>query len=199
MALPQQYKVTSVKSACDRGHNWITKSVEKLSSPSGKFATIRNGYNKIRPKIFSKGEYKEQKPADIEDDECTREARQRYHSIDVIDGKVREAYKEQLGSNLKQVSEGNGSRTSIRASRETLLAGTSIELRIVDALSTPKRYNRWRTNSFVAASTDDDNDMKLMPSVLLTYNPKFIKIDSTRRYSLNVIPNESFHSIDSTA
>lgn len=47
----------SLKSACNKGHNWINTEVEKLATFVGadKFKTINNGYNKIRPKMLAKG------------------------------------------------------------------------------------------------------------------------------------------------
>ncbi|KAG5675450.1 hypothetical protein PVAND_005354 [Polypedilum vanderplanki] len=201
MALPQQYKITSFKSACDRSQNWITKNMEKISNHTKKFQTFKNGYNKIRPRIFPKGlnSYQEQNIKDSDDDEdFMRNLRPRYHSIDVIDNKVRNAYKEQL-SEVPEKDENN----SRRASRENLLAGSIIELRIIDTVATPKKNDRWKIKNkqdkFIAKSVDDDSDLKVLPSVLLTYNPKFIKIDSSRRYSLNNSYSDSFHSLDSTA
>ena len=47
----------SLKSACNKGHNWINTEVEKLATFVGadKFKTVTNGYNKIRPKMLAKG------------------------------------------------------------------------------------------------------------------------------------------------
>ena len=47
----------SLKSACNKGHNWINTEVEKLATFVGadKFKTMSNGYNKIRPKLLAKG------------------------------------------------------------------------------------------------------------------------------------------------
>lgn len=47
----------SLKSACNKGHNWINSEVEKLATFVGadKFKSVSNRYNKIRPKMLAKG------------------------------------------------------------------------------------------------------------------------------------------------
>lgn len=38
----------ALKSACDKGHNWI-------STRANNYKSFKSGYNKIRPKLFPKG------------------------------------------------------------------------------------------------------------------------------------------------
>lgn len=194
MASSSEYTVTSFKSACDKGQNWITNRMEKFNNQANKFSTLKNGYNKIRPRIFPKG-LNSLKREDFEEsceDDFDNFLRPRFHSIDVIDNKVREELSSKICDTLDQVPEDvSCCRNEVRKSRETLLAEPNIELTVIDAITTPKRYDRlsnWKSmgkkDKIIVKSIDDDNSLKVLPAVLLTYNPKFIKISDSRKNSV---------------
>lgn len=80
----------SWQSACDKGHNWITK-----------LKTAKSGYNKIRPRILPKGlsTFKKEHCAGFEDNEEGDNffrSRERIHSVDIIDCRLREEMDEYL-------------------------------------------------------------------------------------------------------
>lgn len=84
----------ALRSACEYGHNWILHRANK-------FKTIKNGYNKIKPRILGRGlstfdkEYYE-----YEDSfDGFRGRSSRIHSVDILDDKIREKFKEQHQQN----------------------------------------------------------------------------------------------------
>lgn len=77
----------ALKVACDKGHNWIT-------ARANKFKVLKNGYNKIQPRMLPKGlttfkrEHCEGFDEDNERDNFLK-GRNRIHSVDVIDNHFR--------------------------------------------------------------------------------------------------------------
>lgn len=98
MAVQSWHASEAIKSACDKGHNWIT-------SRATKYMTTKNGYNKIQPMILPKSlpTFK-MEHCDGFDDNKEREnflkCRQRIHSVDVIDQRVRNEYTQQFVDNV---------------------------------------------------------------------------------------------------
>jgi hypothetical protein len=87
----------TLKVACDKGHNWITGRANKLK-------TLKDGYSKIRPRIFPKGltTFKKEHCERFDDDNVHDnflKGRNRIHSVDVIDNSFREQFENQY-SNL---------------------------------------------------------------------------------------------------
>lgn len=58
------YVPDALRSACDKGHNWIATRASKIR-------TLKKGYNKIRPKMLPKGltEFKKEH-CDTFDEDC---------------------------------------------------------------------------------------------------------------------------------
>jgi len=90
----------TLKSARDKGQNWIISEMSKLTIKTNKFKTLKSGYNKIRPRILPKGlsTYK----TNDDDDDCGDNflkvpQRSRIHSIDVIDDSFRAKFDEEYG------------------------------------------------------------------------------------------------------
>jgi hypothetical protein len=71
----------------------------------------------------------------------------------------------------------------VLSKKETLLSQPSLELQIIDATNTPARdkARKWKKpkqDKVLVKSIDNDEDIKVIPSVLLTYNAKFTKIST---------------------
>lgn len=87
--------------------------------------------------------------------------------------------------------------TTKKTTNEALLTGSNIELQVIDACATSKKLSQWKSKNsqdkvYVKSIDDYDEDVKIIPSVLLTYQTKFTKIsDKTRRCSLQ--DNYSFY------
>lgn len=101
MTTPSKYAVSVLKDACNRSQNWININMEKIANRANKFSTSKEGYSKMRPKIFPKGlsTFKNVNEKDFDMEECDnflKTPRSRVYSVDVIDFKVREALKQQL-------------------------------------------------------------------------------------------------------
>lgn len=105
MSIPSKNAVTIFKGACDRSQNWINVHVEKMAHCANRFSTVKTGYSKIRPRIFPKGlsTFQNQRNLDdFDEDECDnflRNSRNRIHSVDVIDQKFRDNFKQQMDEN----------------------------------------------------------------------------------------------------
>jgi hypothetical protein len=89
-----------MKSVYDRGQNWITNRMGKISNCANKLSTMKIGYDKIRPRILSKGIAtfkKNDHDGDYDEIDNFLNARStRFHSIDVVDDKTRAQMREQL-------------------------------------------------------------------------------------------------------
>lgn len=103
MASSSEYNVSSLKSACDRGQNWIANRLEKVSNCANKFSTLKTGYSKVRPSIFPKRfpAFKNENPNEIEHDEEESEKflknrSNRIQSVDTIDNSIRAQLNEQF-------------------------------------------------------------------------------------------------------
>lgn len=93
MALHTRTAADAIKSACDKGHNWITNRANKLN----KVKALKVGYNQIRPKILPKGlsTFKKEhceRFDDNEDHDHFLKYRSRIHSVDIIDNQLREKF-----------------------------------------------------------------------------------------------------------
>lgn len=94
MSTQSWYAGDALKSACDKGHNWITNRTNKVK-------TVKSGYNKIQPKLLSKGlsTFKQEHcvtgDGSDEDDRFLKQ-RSRIHSVDIIDDNLRLNFKQQL-------------------------------------------------------------------------------------------------------
>lgn len=96
---------------------------------------------------------------------------------------------EQFPLDLPELDE-NKNYTIKKTTKEALLTNSNIELQVIDACATSKKPSQWKSKSsqekvYVKSIDDYDDDVKIIPSVLLTYQTKFTKIsDNTRRCSL---------------
>lgn len=91
MSMQSWYTGDALKSACDKGHNWITNRTNK----------VKSGYNKIQPKLLSKGlSTFKQEHCDTgdgsDDNDRFLKRRSRIHSVDIIDDELRLNFKQQL-------------------------------------------------------------------------------------------------------
>lgn len=82
----------ALRNACDKGQSWFTNRASKIK-------TLKNGYNKIRPKLFPKGltTFKKEhcdKFDDVDEQDRFLKYRSRFHSVDVIDNKLRAEFNE---------------------------------------------------------------------------------------------------------
>lgn len=87
----------ALRSACVKGHNWISGRASKMK-------TLKKGYMKIRPKIMPKGlkTFKEEHCTNFENDDndCFAKCRPRFRSVDVIDEKTRDKSHYQKGNEI---------------------------------------------------------------------------------------------------
>lgn len=90
MAMQSWYAGDALKSACDKGHNWITNHTNKIK-------TVKSGYNKIQPKVLSKGlsTFKQEHCDTGDDNDRFLKQRSRIHSVDIIDDNLRLNFKQQ--------------------------------------------------------------------------------------------------------
>jgi hypothetical protein len=77
-----------------------------------------------------------------------------------------------------------------KKTKEALLTASNIELKVIDACATSRKLSHCKSKSsqekvYVKSIDDCDDEIKIIPSVLLTYQARFTKIsDNTRRCSL---------------
>jgi hypothetical protein len=88
----------ALKVAYGKGQNWINNRVERISNEASKFKIFKNGYNRIRPRIFPKGlaTFREQQNLKkVHDDDNFTEfmqCRQRFHSVDATADDIQFSY-----------------------------------------------------------------------------------------------------------
>ncbi|KAL7044963.1 hypothetical protein ACKWTF_002121 [Chironomus riparius] len=220
MTTPSKCAVNVLKDACDRSQSWINNHMEKISNRTNKFSTLKGGYSKMRPKIFPKGlsTFKNSNENDFDQEECDnflKKPRVRVQSVDVIDIKAREVLKQQFNeetyikfgtkdlNDLQELNEIQNHKTQKKL-KEALLINSNIELKVINACATSKKPSQWKPKNskekvYVKSVDDYDDGIKIIPSVLLTYQTKFTKIsDNTRRCSLQENYSDSSKTIDIT-
>jgi hypothetical protein len=98
MAMHSWIASEALKSACDKGHNWIT-------SRANKFKSVKSGYCKIQPRILPKGLTTFRKEhCDGFDDDSAKDTflkcRDRTQSVDVIDHRMKADFVRQIGDGV---------------------------------------------------------------------------------------------------
>ncbi|CAO1303683.1 unnamed protein product [Diamesa serratosioi] len=171
----------SLKSACNKGHNWINTEVEKLASFVGadKFKTISNGYNKIRPKMLAKGlSTFTNAVVDLDDDSGEYfKSNQKAETFDFRFIEDIEKNDEILQVWLTESTDITSSDSDTEVPpEETLASPKSSGLQI---LTTSKKRRHSKQDIKIVIKSNEDENVKILPGVLLTYNEKYLNINES--------------------
>lgn len=145
--------MTYLKRTYEKGQDWLEKlKVKKLTELK---------YNRLKPKILSRGALT-YTDGDVKDENLENYLliRRRMHSIDV--GEL---------NNLRNADLENGN----------FLGSRTNELMVVHRMkhATCKRWTRCKKEKILVKSIENDSgDVIVVPTFLLTYNPKFSKISN---------------------
>jgi hypothetical protein len=151
----------------EKGQIWLEKLKVK------KFAADLK-YEKLRPRIFSRGALTFTDDNNLKEENLDNYLlnKRRMHSIDVG---------ELSNYNLRNHDLDNGN----------FLGSRTNELMVIHKVkhnSTCKRWTQCKREKVMVKSTEDDNsDIMVVPTFLLTYNPKFSKISNETFRSFSAI------------
>ncbi|CAO1373287.1 unnamed protein product [Diamesa tonsa] len=187
----------SLKSACNKGHNWINTEVEKLATFVGadKFKPTSNGYNKIRPKMLAKGLSTFTNTVVDLDDVPTEyfKTNQKSETLDFRFIEDIEKNDEILQVWLTETSDFIIDSDTEIIEDKTLPLPKSSGLKIVTP--SKKRRNSKQDIKIIIKSKEDEN-VKILPGVLLTYNEKYLNINESddkiimTNHSLNFVEKQ---------
>jgi hypothetical protein len=169
----------SLRSVCDKGNNWITNRINK-------FRAVKSGYKRIRPKMLPKGlsTFKKEhckKFDDINVNANFLKCRPNAHGVkNVNDAKVKDRFCDSVNglflvTIMKTFIYWNHSiaetEVNNKAANHEALRSPNIELKVIT-----KKRRKSQQDSKIIVKSMDDQSIKILPAVLMTFNEKFINL-----------------------